>query len=92
MSPFKLEPDSDFFGHIVTHDTEEQPGKLPRVIHTVHCNLCSKIEIHEDTPERIEDAFNNALRIHHIHVLAEHLRSTERAARYRDGGEVLGGG
>lgn len=90
MSAFKFTPEDPFFGHIVTHDTTEQPGKLPRVVHTVHCNFCGSVEIHGDTPEQIEQDFTNALHAHHIQVLAARLQSTERAARHPEGSELLG--
>lgn len=93
MSIFRFEPDSEFFGHIVTHDTQDQPGQLPRVLHVAHCQACDEeITLHGDTPADIDQAFKNALFTHHIQVLAARLKSTERAARYPEGSELLGGG
>lgn len=92
MSAFKFEPESEFFGHIVTHETTKQAGRLPRIIHTIHCNVCDEAVIHGDTPADIEQAFKNALFTHHIQVLAARLKSTERATQHPEGSELLGGG
>ncbi len=90
MSMFAFEAESEFFGHIVTHATEEQPGRLPRVVHTAHCHECGEVPLHGDTHDEIERAFKDALYAHHIQVLAKRLESTERTARHPEGSELLG--
>ncbi len=92
MSMFRFEPESDFFGHIVTHETRNQPDQLPRVLHVAHCQACDEeIKLHGDTPADIEQAFINALFAHHIQVLAGELERTEQAAHNPEGSELLGG-
>lgn len=92
MNMFAFEPESEFFGHIVTHVSEEQPGRLPRVIHTAHCNTCGEIVLHGDTHDEIERAFKDALYAHHLQVLADRLKRIEQTARRPEGSELLGGG
>ena len=91
MSMFAFEPESEFFGHIVTHVSEEQPGRLPRVVHTAHCNECGEVPVHGDTHDEIERAFKDPLYAHHIQVLAKLLKSTQQATRHPEGSELLGG-
>ena len=88
---FAFKDEDEFFDHIVTHDTQDRPGELPRTRHTIHCQLCGEETLHGDTPSQIRQAFVNARQDHHLRVLAARMKDLERAEQYRDGGELLGG-